>query len=334
MTAHPYPFPSCRRAGARGRRGWPPRGPARRRVEPPRGAVHRDAAAGRRHRLLHVPQLRARAATATSRIVANYLPLQDPYGGPNYFKLDPERRLRDPRQQRRRRASRTSRSSSGSRRPATTTQLNVGGKMVSIPLVQNGSGRRQRAQLVGAQRRTRTTRSASSAARAAAARRSRSPTPPRAARRSTSRSTTSAPRRSRNYVAYANQHIYDDRHPRLRGTGRVFVGQRKDPFVVNLGETFDLVNIKYPAVGAESARRVRDRRLAGRQERDVARARSADRLPDRRQGRRSSAAGPRPACRRTRTRERHAAAAASIRRRRPAASCRCRASACRSSTKS
>jgi hypothetical protein len=28
----------------------------------------------------------------------------------------------------------------------------------------------------------------------------------------------------------------------------VFVGQRKDPFVVNLGEIFDLVNIKYPAV--------------------------------------------------------------------------------------
>jgi hypothetical protein len=27
----------------------------------------------------------------------------------------------------------------------------------------------------------------------------------------------------------------------------VFVGQRKDPFVVNLGETFDLINIKYPA---------------------------------------------------------------------------------------
>ena len=27
----------------------------------------------------------------------------------------------------------------------------------------------------------------------------------------------------------------------------MFVGQRKDRFVVNLGETFDLVNIKYPA---------------------------------------------------------------------------------------
>ena len=37
----------------------------------------------------------------------------------------------------------------------------------------------------------------------------------------------------------------------------MFVGQRKDPFVVNLGETFDLVNIKYPATelnpAAESA---------------------------------------------------------------------------------
>ena len=35
--------------------------------------------------------------------------------------------------------------------------------------------------------------------------------------------------------------------PGCGGSGRVFVGQRKDPFVVNLGETFDLVNIKYPA---------------------------------------------------------------------------------------
>src|SRR4029434_2411169 len=49
------------------------------------------------------------------------------------------------------------------------------------------------------------------------------------------------------YIAYANQHIYDIEIPGC-GTGKVFVGQRKDPFVVNLGETFDLVNIKYPAV--------------------------------------------------------------------------------------
>ncbi len=52
----------------------------------------------------------------------------------------------------------------------------------------------------------------------------------------------------KNYIAYANKHIYDIGVPGCSGTGRVFVGQRKDPFVVNLGETFDLVNIKYPAV--------------------------------------------------------------------------------------
>src|SRR4030095_8142339 len=51
-----------------------------------------------------------------------------------------------------------------------------------------------------------------------------------------------------NYIAYANKHIFDIAIPGCTGNGRVFVGQRKDPFVVNLGETFDLVNIKYPAV--------------------------------------------------------------------------------------
>jgi hypothetical protein len=60
-----------------------------------------------------------------------------------------------------------------------------------------------------------------------------------------------------NYVAYANQHIWEIAVPGCSSTGRVFVGQRKDPFRVNLGETFDLVNIKYPATellaGAEFA---------------------------------------------------------------------------------
>ena len=43
------------------------------------------------------------AATAIVTLIANYLPLQDAYGGPNYFTLDPERRLRHPHRQRRRR---------------------------------------------------------------------------------------------------------------------------------------------------------------------------------------------------------------------------------------
>jgi hypothetical protein len=44
------------------------------------------------------------------------------------------------------------------------------------------------------------------------------------------------------YQAYAQAHIYPISIPGCSTDGRVFVGQRKDGFVVNLGETFDLVN--------------------------------------------------------------------------------------------
>jgi len=48
------------------------------------------------------------------------------------------------------------------------------------------------------------------------------------------------------YASYAGNFIYTINIPGCSKPGRLFVGQRKDPFVVNLGETFDLVNIKYP----------------------------------------------------------------------------------------
>ena len=44
------------------------------------------------------------------------------------------------------------------------------------------------------------------------------------------------------YPTYADAHMYDIALPG-GFTGRMFVGQRADPFVVNLGETFDLVNL-------------------------------------------------------------------------------------------
>jgi hypothetical protein len=43
------------------------------------------------------------------------------------------------------------------------------------------------------------------------------------------------------YEAYANSFIHEFNVPGC-GVGKVFVGQRKDAFVVNLGSTFDLVN--------------------------------------------------------------------------------------------
>ena len=52
-----------------------------------------------------------------------------------------------------------------------------------------------------------------------------------------------------NYAAYTAQYMYTINIPGCTVPGRVFVGQRKDPFVVNLGETFDLLNISTSVLG-------------------------------------------------------------------------------------
>jgi len=47
-----------------------------------------------------------------------------------------------------------------------------------------------------------------------------------------------------NYAAYANAHIYSFNIPNCTaGAARVFVGQRKDPFALALGQIFDLINL-------------------------------------------------------------------------------------------
>jgi len=53
------------------------------------------------------------------------------------------------------------------------------------------------------------------------------------------------------YKTYANSFVYNITIPGCATAGKVFVGQRKDPFVVNLGKTFDLVN--YVPVEGDSA---------------------------------------------------------------------------------
>jgi hypothetical protein len=108
----------------------------------------------------------------------------------------------------------------------------------------------------------------------------------------------------------------------------MFVGQRKDPFVVNLGETFDLINIKAPATEFD-ANAEKAPRTTWPQERDHDRAGSAHRLPDRGRQHRSRhrrldhgqrAPGP-PA--------QPDAKSGHGRRRKAAPGRRCRASACR-----
>ena len=181
-------------------------------------------------------------------LIANYLPLQDPYGGPNFFKLDPN-------------AVYEIHVTNGGSAVENVTfqfrmtnelrdnQLNIGGKMVSIPLVQNGSGdvdqpndpalntvENYSLTIVRGPRRSGVSQPVTSLGGA----------------KSFSKPVDYIGTKTiSDYIAYANRHIHEISIPGCTGTGRVFVGQRKDPFVVNLGETFDLVNIKYPAVELE-----------------------------------------------------------------------------------
>ena len=179
-------------------------------------------------------------------IVANYLPIQSTYGGPNFFKLDPNA-LYEIHISNDGGASENITFSFRFQNTLDDNRLTIGGKTVSIPLVQNGSAdvatpnspalnthEKYTIDVVRGNRRTGVKQSIVNT--------------------SAGGTTFDKPvdnigqKTISNYVAYANKHIFDIAIPGCTGTGRVFVGQRKDPFVVNLGETFDLVNIKYPAV--------------------------------------------------------------------------------------
>lgn len=181
-----------------------------------------------------------RAAYVT--LVANYLPLQDPYGGPNYFSLN-ENALYE-----------IHIDNDGDAIEDITFQfdfnneiqdiaLTVGGVSVPIPLKQAGAItaadtsklnviETYAVDIVRGDRRS----SAGEALTGMA----------------TGDTSFVKPvdnignKTIANYAAYANSHIYDVVIPGCATPGKMFVGQRKDSFVVNLGETFDLINIADP----------------------------------------------------------------------------------------
>jgi hypothetical protein len=188
-------------------------------------------------------------------LIANYLPLQSGYGGPNYFKLDPNA------------VYEIHVVNDGGAVENLTFQFRfqqtlddnaftIGGKQVSIPLVQNGSADVTGAGSSALNVHETFTLDLIRGPRGSGAR--------QAIVNTTKGGTTFdkpvdniGSKTISNYLTYSNKHVWDIRIPGCDGIGRVFVGQRKDPFVVNLGEIFDLVNIKYPAVelnaGAEFA---------------------------------------------------------------------------------
>ena len=81
------------------------------------------------------------------------------------------------------------------------------------------------------------------------------------------------------YTAYADKHIYEVNIPGCSQPGQLFVGQRKEPFAVNLGTIFDLVNapVSFIANRANAGAVAQHHR---RRQHHHARARSAQELPD------------------------------------------------------
>jgi hypothetical protein len=176
-------------------------------------------------------------------LIADYLPLQAPYGGPNYFSLDPEALYE------------IHIDNDGDAEEDVTfqlrfqnnlkdTQLNVGGKMVSIPLINSGPittgdtaalnvTETYTLKVVRGDRRMGAVSVVTNA--------------------DTGEGLFHKPvdnignKSIPDYASYAQSHIAEIYIPGCTldsgaSHGRVFVGQRDDPFVVNLGEAFDLIN--------------------------------------------------------------------------------------------
>ena len=183
--------------------------------------------------------------SAYTTLIANYVPLQDAYGGPNYFMMDPEA-LYEIHVDNNADAVEDITFQFRFKNLNKNTTLKIGGKDVAIPLVING-GAIADANAAGANVRETFTVNVVRGNR-------RSGTRTAVTNVSGGGATFDKPldnigtKSIPNYDAYAAKHIYEVNIPGCSVPARMFVGQRKDPFVVNLGETFDLINIKAPAV--------------------------------------------------------------------------------------
>ena len=171
-------------------------------------------------------------------LIANYQPLQAPYGGPNYFKMDPNALYE------------IHVDNNGDAKEDITFQfrfqnrfnaitLPIGGKNVAIPLTQAGTVSAPAAPTLNVNE-------------------TYSVTVVRGDRRSGQRAAVTnangggssfdkpvdniGTKTIPDYAAYAAQHIHTANIPGCGMPARLFVGQRKEAFAVNLGTIFDLVN--------------------------------------------------------------------------------------------
>jgi len=168
--------------------------------------------------------------------IANYQPIQAPYGGPNYFTMDPDALYE------------IHIDSDGDAVEDLTFQfdfdnnlvngtgvtLDIGDKTLAIPLRYAGPVTAGDSSKLGETE-------------------NYSLTVVQGDRRSGTRTVIGTeyvkpldnvgPKTLPDYDAYANQYIYDVTLPNCVAPARIFVGQRAEAFAVNLGQVFDLVNL-------------------------------------------------------------------------------------------
>ncbi len=175
-------------------------------------------------------------------VIANYLPLQDAYGGPNYFQLDP-RGLYE-----------IHIDNTGDAVEDLTLQFRFenAARDISLVIGPEGNRRTNAIPLLAAGQVTAGNNAALNVDQTytvtvvKGSRRSGESiplSPLTGGGRFTKPQDNVGNKTFPDYEAYAAQYLYEVALPGTKKKGRVFVGQRKDPFVVNLGETFDLVNL-------------------------------------------------------------------------------------------
>jgi hypothetical protein len=171
-------------------------------------------------------------------LIANYLPLQAPYGGPNYFTLD-QNALYEIHIDNNGDAKEDITFQFRFKNKLNSVTLPIGGKNVAIPLIQAGQvtdvkspslnvSESYTVDVVRGDRRTGTRASITNATGGGAT----------FDKPVDNIGTKTIP----DYEGYAAKHIYTVNIPGCNMPAKLFVGQRKDPFAVNLGTIFDLVN--------------------------------------------------------------------------------------------
>ena len=166
--------------------------------------------------------------------IANYIPLQDAYGGPNYFSLDPKAVYEI-------HVDNTGDGAGDLRfefsfaNTFKDLSVNAGGEKVAVPLINIGPINPAGANLNLIQSYTITL--------ARNGRREPIGNATLGGAKFFKPTDNIGHKSIADYAGYAAHFVYDVSIPDCGLPGRVFVGQRKDGFVANLGEIFDLVNL-------------------------------------------------------------------------------------------